>query len=297
MSISINKKIFGALAEWEQRDGKLPTLLETYRSLLYIELKARDNIAIPQGSISQETAQESLKQGTPLLSFESIPFDWGQVQKLLREVLRLLRPHLSLSPEAEEALGKLSEDLVNLRQASREWYRGESISSIAGAYGIPSDALASVLGAALRPYLTTAAEVLSPLVDQESWRRGYCPVCGGRADLAFLQKDDGARFLLCARCDSQWLFQRLECPYCVNTNQEKLSYFTDEAEKYRLYVCENCKSYLKAIDLRRVEGETLLPLERLLTLDLDKQGREAGYRPGYIVENEGWDGIAKPGGG
>ena len=58
-----------------------------------------------------------------------------------------------------------------------------------------------------------------------------------------------------------------------------LAYFTDDEGLYRLYVCEQCKRYLKAIDLRQAQAEVLLPLERYYTLDLDAQAQEQGYSP------------------
>ena len=89
--------------------------------------------------------------------------------------------------------------------------------------------------------------------------------------------------MLCSRCDAEWLFLRLECPYCGTQNQEALAHFTYEEEPhlYRLYVCEECHTYIKAIDLRCTDAEVLLPLERVMTLDMDKQGQEKGYHAGY----------------
>ena len=86
-------------------------------------------------------------------------------------------------------------------------------------------------------------------------------------------------WLVCSRCDAQWLFQRLECPYCGTTDQNVLAYFTNDEGLYRLYVCEQCKQYLKAIDLRQAKSEVLIPLERLLALHIDKQAQEYGYSP------------------
>jgi len=89
--------------------------------------------------------------------------------------------------------------------------------------------------------------------------------------MAYLDRENGVRWLLCSRCDATWLFQRLECPYCGIQNQNALAYFTNEDSRmYRLYVCEECRAYIKAIDLRRTGKEILLPLERLTTLDMDK---------------------------
>ena len=107
-----------------------------------------------------------------------------------------------------------------------------------------------------------------------------CPVCGGVADFAYLEKEAGARWLMCSRCDAQWLFQRLECPYCGNADHKTLAYFTDDTELYRLYICDECKSYIKAIDLRKTTSDVMLRLERVVTSDLDRQAQEKGYTSG-----------------
>jgi FdhE protein len=118
-------------------------------------------------------------------------------------------------------------------------------------------------------------------VNQDSWRQRICPICGGKPDFAFLNKETGARWLICFRCDADWLFFHIECPFCGNQDQNSLAYLTDEKELYRLYTCEQYRTYIKAIDLRRAEGDVLFPLERILTLDLDKQAHKAGYKPGW----------------
>lgn len=46
----------------------------------------------------------------------------------------------------------------------------------------------------------------------------------------------------------------------------------EESHLYRLYVCEECRSYIKAIDLRCTESEVLLPLERMMAEGMDRQG-------------------------
>ena len=123
------------------------------------------------------------------------------------------------------------------------------------------------------------ARALIGLVDQDAWRRSYCPVCGGNADFAYLETERGSRYLLCSRCDSEWLFQRLRCPYCHTEDQNALSYYSNDEEVYRLYVCERCKHYLKTIDLRKAKPEVEISVERLLTYELDAQAREDGYLP------------------
>jgi len=145
--------------------------------------------------------------------------------------------------------------------------------------------LSAIVHCAIKPFLATQARVLAPLIDQEQWRRGFCPICGGKPDFAFLNKEVGARGLVCSRCDTEWLFKRLECPYCGNNNQNDLAYFSDDKEQYRLYICYHCHTYLKAIDLRRTQTQILMPLERVLTVDMDRQGQEKGFKAGTTQSN------------
>ena len=106
-------------------------------------------------------------------------------------------------------------------------------------------------------------------------------MCGNKPDFSFLDKEMGMRWLLCSHCDTKWIFQRLQCPYCGTQNQDALAYFTDDKGVYRLYVCEQCHKYIKTIDLRHTGPEVLLPLERILTLDMDRQAQDKGYQAGH----------------
>ena len=56
------------------------------------------------------------------------------------------------------------------------------------------------------------------------------------------------------------------------------AYYLDEEKVYRLYVCEECRCYLKAIDLRQVGRPVLFPVERLTTLNMDLAARQEGYQ-------------------
>jgi formate dehydrogenase maturation protein FdhE len=131
---------------------------------------------------------------------------------------------------------------------------------------------------ALKPYLEWAAEQVLSYVDPSIWKRGYCPVCGGAPDFATLGEEAGARHLLCSRCNSQWVYRRVGCPFCGTTDHTKLSYYPSEDGVYRLYVCHECRRYLKTIDLRETAQAFLLPVERITTVAMDAAARQEGYR-------------------
>ena len=98
--------------------------------------------------------------------------------------------------------------------------------------------------------------------------------------MAALERQAGRRRLICSQCDSEWAFRRLGCPFCGSEDPGQLSYYPTEDNIYRLTVCEQCRRYLKTIDLREAAGERYLTAERILTVSMDVAAEEAGYRGG-----------------
>ncbi|MFC1924862.1 formate dehydrogenase accessory protein FdhE [Chloroflexota bacterium] len=270
--------ILQRLGEWRQKDGSLPQPIELYSRLLHLQTSLRSSLTVPEPSLSEEAVLSQLRQGLPLLNFDDLMLDWKLVQNQFRMVIDILADYIAEEMGDTERLKDLASDILELKQAVRDWYQGLTLSSIVKKQHISEAFLSAAIQATLRPFLTAHSEALYGLVQQDLWRRIKCPVCGGKPDLAFLEKERGARWLLCSRCDTEWLFQRLECPYCGTQNQDDLSYLTDDKELYRLYTCEKCHSYIKAIDLRKTDAEVLLPLEKVITADMDRQAKEAGYR-------------------
>lgn len=277
-------QILQKLDEWRQRQGEPSGFVAACFELLRIQARAKTRFALSRAnfadSLSLQIVTDRLASGAPLLNFQDLILDWEQVRAVFQEIVEAIAKD---SPELTSQIQSLKDIAANiglLKNVVSNWYQGSSQASITMERGIHNEVLSFVVQAALKPFLSFHSEVLLPKVNQESWRRRHCPVCGGSPDFAYLDKERGARWLLCSRCDGEWLFQRLECPYCGSQNQASLAYFTNDDGLYRLYVCDKCHRYLKAIDLRRTEAEVLLPLERLLTLDLDAQAHEKGYISG-----------------
>lgn len=279
----VDSKILDRLQEWEQREGQLPIFTQLYHELLQIQSEAKSRIIVAKPSLAEDLVRNQLREGIPILSFKDFSPDWHQVQTVFQQVV-VWAAKDSEDPSVEsESLRNIGRNRSLLRKVAKAWYQGHLLTGIAMAEGVDDKLLTSVIAATLKPFLSAYSRLLLPEVNQELWRRRYCPICGGKPDFAYLDEERGARWLVCSRCDAEWLFLRLECPYCGTQNQDDLAYFTDEEESYlyRLYVCEQCRTYIKVIDLRRAESEVLLPLERMMTLDMDVQAQEKGYRPGW----------------
>lgn len=275
-----DREILQELGEWKLRDVSLPRSVELYQQLLCLQVEIEAGLAIRECRLTEKEIVERVRQGLPLLRFDELSLDWPSVQEQFWAVTDILAHHVAPELGYIQGLKNIVSNEALLREAIGDWYQGRPLSAIATEQCVAEELLSAAIQATLRPFLVSHAGVLLPLVKQELWRRRYCPVCGGRPDLAFLDTERGARWLLCSRCDSEWLFQRLECPYCGTVDQNALAFLTDDKGLYRLYTCDECHSYIKAVDLRQAETRILLPLERIISLDLDRQADEAGYGPG-----------------
>ena len=277
----MTKELLHELETRGKEEGTLPELLEFYHGLLQIQLNAEPRLDALKTSLTDEAVSRRLEQGLPALGFTELGLDWDYLKEIFAQIIDLFTEYRQLF-NISEAVDSSKYRLPWLRKAVRAWYEGTELPP--GAVDARDEHhLADVLQATLKPFLAVYRKAWLPLVNQESWRRGYCPVCGGSPDLALLDKERGARWLICSRCDAEWLFQRMKCPYCGTEDQNALAYFTDDEGRYRLYVCEQCRQYIKTIDLRLTESEIQLPLERLFTLSIDAQAQEQGYKAGRRI--------------
>ena len=277
-----DEEILNRLEEEGKKKGLPPRFLEFYQRLFCIQSAAEQRIGRDKSALKREVLLERVVRGLPLLNFSELAIDWALLKDTFTEVSETFTDYTDLFGSLPKTLRE-PKPLPSLpKRVARAWFEKAKLPST---LIVENDSeyllLEAIIHATLKPFLVSRAKALIGLVDQEQWRRQYCPICGGRPDFAFLDKERGERWLLCCRCDTEWLFQRLQCPYCNTQDQNALAYFTDDEGLYRLYVCQQCHQYIKAIDLRQTEAEVILPLERVLTLDMDRQAREKGYEPGH----------------
>ena len=268
------------LEEKERKEGTLPKLLEFYRKLLRVQSQVEKKLASRlEPGLSRDAISKRINNGVPLISFDELALDWQLLVNTFNEVINLFADYAEIFKSHYDRLAELKADALLTRPVLKHWFEKQKLPSRISAKDADNKLINSIIHATIKPFLVSHAKILRDSIDQERWRRSYCPICGGSPDFASLDAERGSRWLLCSRCDTEWLFQRLQCPYCNNQDQNDLSYFTDDAGLYRLYICERCKHYLKAVDLRQTEGQVILPLERFHTLDMDRQAVEMGYQP------------------
>lgn len=267
-----------ALERAALEDPDLSAYYELHRTLLHTLAEARAGISATLEMVDEEALQARMLQGLPLLSFSQVPLEAERFAELVSTITGVLResnPALEGETVPDSPAGCLT--LARRRFAARQV--GEELAIQGGGEEQSMASLAQVVvDLALKPYLEWAAEQVLPHIDQERWKRGYCPVCGGAPDFACLEENKGARHLVCSRCNSQWLYHRLGCPFCGSHDHTDLFYYTSEDEAHRLYICQACRRYLKVVDLRRVGRQVLVPVERITTVAMDVAARQEGYK-------------------
>lgn len=271
-------EIAQALKEGITEHPELADTVQLYCALL--EVQDRAQVTPHQPALTAVEALARLEQGTPLISPDELDADPAGLFKRCAEIAFTIAEH---KRERVNALARIHAWLhkrqAQMRTLAIEYLRTGRIPNGDGTE-IDRGLLAFVFDSGLRPFLRAQAQALSPLFDDSSWRRGYCPVCGGEPDMSALEKGNGRRRLLCSRCDSEWTFRRLGCPFCGNADPAQLAYYSSDDSAYRLSVCELCHRYLKTIDLREAAVEHPLAAERILTTSMDVAAESTHYRRG-----------------
>lgn len=252
------------------------------------ELRSRFRVAhridwkIPDEEIKRKAAEKK-----PLLNARDLKLDQSLLNEFLAVFLPLLDKHEVFDQKQSRGFATLEDKshLSRLMQSILSRQLGE-IRSMSAEHEVGTDFLFFVGLNLAQVQLESYAHQLKDKVDQESWLEGFCPVCGNLPAIQKLRRDDGRRMLRCSFCATEWYFKRIMCPFCGNEDQNTLKYFfIDESspiEKpaFRVDVCDNCKSYIKTLDERKLtESEKPdLYLENQGTLYLDVLAQRDGYK-------------------
>ena len=161
----------------------------------------------------------------------------------------------------------------NLEGLVESWLTGANLTPI----------LTFLARAATGPVLEALPELASasgrPALDER-----HCPTCGGLPQLSYLGVSGellvtAPRYLQCSRCANSWVFPRLVCAGCGETDGPRLSVLadTERLPGVRVDACESCTRYLLTIDLPKDPAAVPL-VDELAALPLDMHAKERGLK-------------------
>ncbi len=253
-----------ALTRAESLKGMFPEakeLLEFAECVLRFQGEVIDDLSGNGFSSELEGYKARIRNGKPALNLRS--FRWESYSDYMSDLLE--RVHRCGTAEVREGVERV---------------RGEGLSSLLDKFfDKRADSVERVLSVSfMQPILYVIAG--NVVFKHKEWLRNTCPVCGSKPSVSFLMDTEdweGARFLRCSLCLTDWLYTRTTCAVCGNNDDNKLHYFvTQEIKHIEVQVCGECNHYIKLIDLRK-DGFAVPDLDDLASVSLDLWAGERGY--------------------
>ena len=268
-------------------------MLAIVGKVLELEAEAlpKVKIELDASTKSKLAPLEARLQGAPLLLREDFPIDRALgvevAEKLLASLPDLVKDlDPGLSESALELQKALAAKELNWDDAFTALLKEDVEFFNKWAERLPkAPALVRFLalsGAA--PSIRVIEEILNGLLSplaghhESVWAHGHCPACGSLPFFGRLAEKEGKRYHSCSFCRHEYRVKRLQCPFCLNDDNEKLLYYTSEEEPmYQLHVCKECKNYLKLSDYRQAAIDYVPALDDLDSLTIDILARRMGY--------------------
>lgn len=272
---SSDQALLAALEGARKKNPRLEQTIDLHRQVV----AARSELQIPQPELDVDGDEVGrlIDQRTPLIRRWEPEWDLDSFTSVAALICDIGgRNRVELVPLFDEVHELLTADPEQSRKLVSSYLEEARVNRP----DVPEETrgvLSFVLIHALHPFMIAFSSLFTPLIRDDRWYQRSCPVCGGEPDLGYLEKEVGGLRLLCSRCDTVWTYKRGECTFCGNTERKTFAYYLGEDEAYRLYVCDNCRRYLKVIDARQMSDKPLLTLQRVLTVGMDISARQEGY--------------------
>ena len=262
------------LRRLKQEQPELASAVDLQIELIQVQRRVQSRVSLP--AIKLEAGDlNALLPTAPILRFEQLPIEWGDLRFLLRATAAAMRSHEALEESDFRRVETLARDAERLPVVIRSWY--ESTRPDAAPLDPEAAGLESVLLQAMRPFLTRSADAIMARLDLSSWNRGTCPLCGGDPDFSVITPA-ADRLLLCGRCSARWRFDQLTCPFCMNNDRGRITSLASRDGLYRIFACDVCERYLKAFDARHATRPVMPVVDSVATLPLDAAAMQRGYK-------------------
>lgn len=226
--------------------------------------------------------------GIPVIGQVTLLRENDPWQEIVRAMIPAVREGF---PQLSDEMERFDHALAEGKIALADYFIGDPekqqdlLSTWAESLSVPGQGIFFVLNQAARIVLEMRAREMGELINDLTWEKGYCPICGSFPSLAVIGEKIGERRLHCSRCNHAWRFSRVICPYCEHEGQEGMDFFfIEEKPQESAFVCDKCRRYL--ITLRRVSdlNERDLDVSALGLTHLDLILQEKEFLPITVTD-------------
>jgi FdhE protein len=255
--------------------------LRMYGAIMEAQQSALESIPCPTSALEPGQWEVRLASGQSLLDPRDVEIDAAGFRALVARICKVLdeaRPDGLSYRDELSAWDGLSEERI---ERTRDMVlSGEELDFRPSSELSPEDLelVRNILWEALTPFYRKSAEAVASDLEQSLWQRGSCPVCGGNPLMGKYRREDGLWLVECSLCHTLWNLQRARCPFCDESEGSLEYLFIDEDKSRRVNYCSKCKRYVKTVDVRESDKDALLPLEDLITVQLDLAASQEGLK-------------------
>ena len=234
---------------------KYPFLAEAERIYRLVDeaVGTPEPIQLPERAVTK-----TLTEKLPILQQETYKSRMVRAVSVMQEDVFTRIAEAEVPPLMQESAREYLAVLKKLRKAAKEEFiiavltqDKEAFAALCEQHALNEGFIRSTIWrmiAALVPTELKEPDGWNPDRDRPRFRENYCPVCGRRPVLAELRKyrEGRTRDLICGGCGTRWLYARVGCVYCGNTNLEKMHTLEPtDSDLMRLDICDVCDSYIK----------------------------------------------------
>lgn len=240
---------------------------------------------LPLVAVAPAALQEGLSRGEPAVVLAPPYVPTGDFVAACRRMAVVIGRH---QPAAAAGAGAVADGMAAATEAdvadlARAVVQGSSdlLWAWCEERQLPPEQLYMVTELAARPFLHAYARSLEGRFKPDRWRERYCPVCGRRPNVAFVDGEN-RKYLHCPGCATQWETRRFHCSLCGHDDRGSLHFLTvEEWPAWRIETCSKCQGYMKVMD-QREPGAWSPDLDLFVadgqTLVLDMAAQQRGFR-------------------
>ena len=259
-----------AVKEYVEKFPDFAQPLRMYGAIMEAQQEALSDVTCHL-QLSAEEKERRLRNGEPVLDPRDLEIDPVAFVNLLKKICRAVdegKPGGSFHCDALVSWEGLKPGRI--ADTRDHVLSGESLPKVDGLENEGDRKIVSnIIWETLVPFYRKCGSILCGKMEQSYWQRGFCPVCGSAPLIGMFRSEDGLWLLECALCHTIWNLQRASCAFC-DESQGSLEYlYLEEDPEHRVQYCDRCRVYVKTVDLRDSGRDVLLPLEDIVTIELD----------------------------
>ena len=267
-----------AVAQLTAKRPAYASILGFYGPVFAAQIKAAVQTSPAAIAMDESILKMKTKEGFSLIAPADFTIDLPAAEKLLADVCSIA----AVSGEKLSGAGKALAQALTEKKSLEDLFldvldNKGCLDALAEKIDVPADVLSLLLYLSIKPSIESGSRQLAESLEENADGHGNCPICSSAPIIGELDAD-GRLWVHCSLCGHRWPVERMVCLFCDNRDSASLEYLYSESEpEYRVYLCNECRHYLKVVDSRKLERVFFPPLEQVVSLHLDLTASEKGF--------------------